>query len=54
MTIETLTIQFINHSVAVVEVIHIIRNYELPKGVKHENERQIKTYIAVKQKENRF
>jgi uncharacterized protein (TIGR02246 family) len=51
MTIDRMEIRFITPTVAVADVIHIISPYELPTGVKHENERQIKTYVVVKQKE---
>jgi uncharacterized protein (TIGR02246 family) len=50
MTIESITIKFITSDVAIADVIHKISTYELPAGVKHENERQLKTYVVVKQK----
>jgi uncharacterized protein (TIGR02246 family) len=50
ITIESMTIRFITHDVAIVDVIHKISTYELPVGVKHENERELKTYVIVKQK----
>ncbi len=31
-------------------VIHKVDNYTTPDGVKHENERHIKTYVVVKKK----
>ena len=49
MTIENITIRFVNPNVAIADVIHKMSIYELPKGVRHENERQIKTYIVIKQ-----
>lgn len=50
MTIESMTIRFITPKVAIANVIHKISTYEVPKGVKHENERHLKTYIIVRQK----
>jgi uncharacterized protein (TIGR02246 family) len=50
MSIESMTVRFLTYDVAVVEAIHIVSNYTTPDGVKHENERQIKTYIVVNQK----
>jgi uncharacterized protein (TIGR02246 family) len=50
ITIESMTIRFITPDVAIVAVIHKISTYELPSGVKHENERELKTYVIVKQK----
>lgn len=38
--------------VAIADVIHKISNYELSNGVKHENERQLKTCVIVKQTGN--
>jgi uncharacterized protein (TIGR02246 family) len=50
MTIDSMTIRFITPDVAIANVIHKISAYQLPKGIKHENERQIKTYVVVKRK----
>ena len=50
ITIESMTIRFITPDVAIADVIHKISTYELPAGVKHENERELKTYIVVKKK----
>ncbi len=50
MTIEGMTIRFITPNVAIADVIHKITNYTTPDGMKHENERHIKTYVVVKQK----
>jgi uncharacterized protein (TIGR02246 family) len=50
MTIESVAIRFIAPNVAIADVIHKISTYELPKEVKHEKERQLKTYIVVRQK----
>ena len=49
MTIESISIRFITPDVAIVDVIHKVSNYTTPDGVKHENERHIKTYVVVKQ-----
>jgi uncharacterized protein (TIGR02246 family) len=50
MTIDSMTIRFITPDVAIADVFHKLSIYELPAGVKHENEREIKTYVIVKQK----
>lgn len=50
MRIDSISIRFITSEVALVDVIHQLSSYELPKGVKHENEQQLKTYVVVKQK----
>ncbi|SRR6266542_1379655 len=50
ITIESMTIRFITPDVAIADVIHKISKYEIPAGVKHENERELKTYVVVKQK----
>jgi len=50
ITIDTLEIHFLTQSVAVVNAVHTSDTYITPEdGVKHENERQVKTYIVVKQ-----
>jgi hypothetical protein len=36
--------------VALADVIHKVTSYTTPEGVKHENERHVKTYVLVKQK----
>ena len=50
MQIESMDIRFLTPGVAIADVIHIVDNYTTPDGVKHENERQIKTYVVVKKK----
>jgi uncharacterized protein (TIGR02246 family) len=50
MTIERMSIRFIRPDVALADVIHKVTSYTTPDGVKHENERHIKTYVVVKQK----
>jgi uncharacterized protein (TIGR02246 family) len=50
MTTDSMTIRFITPDVAIADVFHKLSTYELPAGVKHENEREIKTYVIVKQK----
>ena len=49
MKIESIEIRFIAPSVAVADVIHIMDNFVTPDGIKHISERQIKTYIVIKQ-----
>ncbi len=48
MTVDTMSIRFITPDVAIADVIHKISTYTTPDGKKHENERQIKTYVVVK------
>jgi hypothetical protein len=48
MHIEKMNIRFITSDVAVGNVVHQLSPYELPKGVKHEKERQLKTYVVVR------
>jgi uncharacterized protein (TIGR02246 family) len=50
MTIDTMSIRFITPEVAIADVIHKVSTFITPDGVKHENERHIKTYVVVKQK----
>jgi len=51
MKMETIEIRFITPSVAVADVIHIMDDFTTPDGIKHVNERQIKTYIVVKKED---
>jgi len=48
MRIESIDIRFPTTNVAIADVIHQVDNYTTPDGVKHENERHIKTYVVVK------
>jgi uncharacterized protein (TIGR02246 family) len=48
MRIESIDIRFLTTDVAIADVIHQVDNYTTPDGVKHENERHIKTYVVVK------
>lgn len=50
MSISSINIKIITFNVAIVDVVHKISLYELPKGIKHKNEHQRKTYIVVKMK----
>ncbi|QMU30604.1 YybH family protein [Adhaeribacter radiodurans] len=50
MTIQSMSIRFITPDVAIADVIHKISDFELPAGVKHKNELNLKTYVVVKQK----
>jgi uncharacterized protein (TIGR02246 family) len=52
MRIESMDIRFITTDVAIADVIHNVDTYTTPDGVKHENERHIKTYVLVKKKGN--
>lgn len=53
LKIESITIRFLNPTVAIADVVHKSSDYELPQGVKHQNERQMKIYIIVK-KQNKW
>ena len=48
LTIESIAIRFVTPTVAIANVVHKSSDYELPQGIKHQNERQQKTYIIVK------
>ena len=48
MKIEAMDIRFLTPDVAIADVIHKVDTYTTPDGVRHENERQIKTYVMVK------
>lgn len=48
MQIESMDIRFLTSDVAIADVVHTVGNYTTPDGVKHENERHIKTYVVVK------
>jgi uncharacterized protein (TIGR02246 family) len=50
MQVESMDIRFLTPDVAIAAVIHKVDNYTTPDGVKHENERHIKTYVVVKKK----
>ncbi|MEO7309723.1 MAG: SgcJ/EcaC family oxidoreductase [Chitinophagaceae bacterium] len=50
ITIESITIRFLTPTVAIADVVHKSSKYELPQGVKHQNERQMKSYVIVKRK----
>jgi uncharacterized protein (TIGR02246 family) len=52
MQIESISIRFITPSVAIADVIHKMTAYTTPDGERHENERQIKTYVIARQKGN--
>jgi len=44
-----MTVHLITHDVALVNVIHKSDSYITPEdGMKHENEKQMKTYVVVK------
>ena len=47
MQIEDMVINFPVADVAVANVVHRVGNYTTPDGLKHENERQFKTYVVV-------
>ena len=47
-TVEQISIRFATPDVAVVTVPSKVTTYTTPDGVKHENERQIRTFVVVK------
>ena len=48
LTVESIAIRFLSPTVAIANVVHKCSDYEFPQGVKHHNERHMKTYIIVK------
>lgn len=51
ITIDAITNRFVTADVAIVNATHTSDTYITPEdGVKHENEKQVKTYIVVKQR----
>ena len=48
LSLESITIRFLSPSVAIANVVHKSSDYEFPAGVKHQNERHMKTYVIVK------
>ena len=49
ITIDNMTVNFVTHEVALVNAIHTSDGYVTPEDrMKHDNERQMKTYIVVK------
>jgi uncharacterized protein (TIGR02246 family) len=51
ITIDTMTIRFVTPDVAIINAVHTSDPYITPEdGIKHENEKQMKTYIVVRQK----
>lgn len=48
MRIESMDIRFLTADVAIADVIHQVDTYTTPDGVRHENERHIKTYVVIK------
>ena len=50
ITMESITIRFIDDNVAIANVVWKGSGFETPDGVKHENPRSFNTYIIVRQK----
>jgi uncharacterized protein (TIGR02246 family) len=48
LTVESITVRFLSPTVAIANVVHKCSDYEFPAGVKHQNERHLKTYIIIK------
>ncbi len=49
MTTDSMKVRFVSPEVALVTAYHSIDTYVTPDSVIHENERQIKSYVIVKQ-----
>jgi uncharacterized protein (TIGR02246 family) len=49
-TVEEMSVRFATHGVAIVTVPSRLSSYVTPDGVKHENERQIRTFVVVKRR----
>jgi uncharacterized protein (TIGR02246 family) len=49
MTTDSMKVRFVSPEVALVTGYHSIDTYVTPDSVRHENERQIKSYVIVKQ-----
>lgn len=52
MRMESLDIRFLTPDVAIADAVHDIDPYTTPDGVKHKNEKQMKTYVLVKKTGN--
>lgn len=51
ISIDTLTTHFVTAEVAIINAVHTSDTYITPEdGIKHENEKQMKTYVVVLQK----
>jgi uncharacterized protein (TIGR02246 family) len=51
MQIQSIDIRFLTSEEAIADVvIHSVGNFTTPDGVRHENERHIKSYVVVKEK----
>ena len=48
MNTESVAIRFITPDVSIADAVHKLTDFVTPDGVKHKNERQIKTYVFVK------
>ena len=51
MSVESMAIRLVTPDAALATVVHKMSPYEMPLGVKHEGERQVKTYVIVKQQQ---
>ena len=49
ITTDSMKVRFVTSDVALVTAFHTIDTYITPDSVKHEDERQIKSYVIVKQ-----
>ena len=48
MTMQSIDIRFLTPDVGLAVAVHKIDTYTTPDGIKHENEKHIKTYVVVK------
>jgi uncharacterized protein (TIGR02246 family) len=48
LQVESITVRFLSPTVAIANVVHTCSDYEFPQGVKHHDERHMKTYVIVK------
>jgi uncharacterized protein (TIGR02246 family) len=48
-TVEDMTVRFANRDAAVVTVTSVMSKFITPDGIRHENERHIRTFVVVKQ-----
>ena len=49
MDLDSMRVRFIKPDVAIVTAFHSIDDYTTPDGVRHEHERQVKSYVILKQ-----
>jgi uncharacterized protein (TIGR02246 family) len=50
MSVQTMSIRFINPNTAIATVVHRISDFTTPDGVTHKNEQHVKTYVVARNK----